>query len=201
MVVRRKIVCTALCVCVCVRACVRVRLAGCAHSHTAATQRSLSFVSGNFSIYVLCPDAHGHFAVRALLGGHDHAVSALVYHPRQVLVSGGRRRGLHWRRRHRCYPLSCAHARSDANMLVSSGRDGIFVWDVAAGACITRIAEGMPGAHEGDVEVLTWVFDGTALLSGRRVPRARPRGHVCVCGARVCVCVCACVCVCVCMCE
>ena len=110
---------------------------------------ALAAAGGNGGIFILA-FAGDTYKLSKLLLGHKHTPRALLFHPH------------------------------DANMLVSSGADGVFVWDVAAGVvsqvATTRplkefaltAARLIPGGHDSEVECMTWVHDGAALVTGSK---------------------------------
>lgn len=98
--------------------------------------KRLAFVSGNASIYITKEDHLGNFVVENVLIGHKTTVNCLLFHPRD-------------------------------SILISGGFDGLIIWDYLKGFIIKRISPHQdPDAHESNVECLTWICDGTALVSG-----------------------------------
>jgi WD40 repeat protein len=113
----------------------------------------LAAVGGNGSIFILELGKDLLFHMSKLLPGHKHGVKALLFHP------------------------------TNANVLVSAGVDGIFVHDLALGAVTLVVSHkthrelGLDtsasallgtadGAHDGDVECMTWAYDGGCLITG-----------------------------------
>lgn len=116
----------------------------------SADGQRLAAVSGNGAVFILA-FVEGTFRMtKVLTGGGGHAIRALAFHP------------------------------TDSTVLVSAGVDGILVWDIDAGAVVQLIshrslktvglAAGTPvgaGAHESEVECITWLHGGTSAVTGR----------------------------------
>lgn len=99
----------------------------------------LAFVSGNRSIYISSRDKDGNFLIDNVLTGHIYKVSCLLFHPKDPI-------------------------------LVSGGIEGIFIWDCKTGKLLKKIESSSDdqNSHEGAIECLTWLYDGSSLLSGSR---------------------------------
>ena len=91
------------------------------------------------------------FKLTKLLAGHHATVKTLVFHPH------------------------------DADMLVSGGVEGIFVWSISTGR-VTQVISHLSGGdlagyasvvssvggHESDIECMCWAHDGTTLITGSK---------------------------------
>ncbi|KAJ4456959.1 putative WD-40 repeat protein [Paratrimastix pyriformis] len=110
--------------------------------------RMLAFVSGSNGIYLAKKsDTDDTFSIHNVLMGHDFSVTSLLFHPTEPT-------------------------------LVSAGVEGIFIWDLTRMALRKKIlihteaagqqATATPDAHEGPIEVLLWMYGGTALISGSK---------------------------------
>eukprot|EP00708_Paratrimastix_pyriformis_P002092 GAFH01000831.1.p1 GENE.GAFH01000831.1~~GAFH01000831.1.p1 ORF type:complete len:897 (-),score=295.41 GAFH01000831.1:8-2365(-) len=108
----------------------------------------LAFVSGSNGIYLAKKsDTDDTFSIHNVLMGHDFSVTSLLFHPTEPT-------------------------------LVSAGVEGIFIWDLTRMALRKKIlihteaagqqATATPDAHEGPIEVLLWMYGGTALISGSK---------------------------------
>lgn len=112
----------------------------------------LAGVSSNHSIFVFALSGQAFKLTKELGGGHRLTVRGLLFHPRE------------------------------ADVLISGGVEGIFVWSLASSRVMQVISHmnavdlfsGLSGvttavgAHESDVECMCWTHDGSTLITGSK---------------------------------
>lgn len=98
----------------------------------------LAYVNGTHGINLCVKDEHNIYVREKVLIGHHHVVKFILFHPTDAI-------------------------------LVSAGVEGIFVWDLNTSQLLKKIDEDtVPDANEGEVECITWLYNGTILAAGGR---------------------------------